>query len=86
MGTVEAKGRRIYPEKPSYFFPYGVCWKMGLKIKLNIDPPVSGTIISVNHQGNLNVRYEGNQHTENTHPAKLISYYNKKGKLLKEFK
>ncbi len=33
MGTVEAKGRRIYPEKPSYFFPYGVCWKMGLKIK-----------------------------------------------------
>lgn len=69
--------------KKKYEIPF---LKMGLKIKLNIDPPVSGTIISVNHQGNLNVRYEGNQHTENTHPAKLISYYNKKGKLLKEFK
>lgn len=59
---------------------------VGMKVRLNIEPFEIGVIISANQKGNLNVRFEGNNHTENTHPTKAITYFNKQNQEIKTFK
>jgi hypothetical protein len=60
--------------KNKYNLPF---LKVGMKVRLNIEPFEVGVIVSANQKGNLNVRYNGNSHFENTHPTKAITYFNK---------
>jgi len=69
--------------KKTYNLPF---LKVGMKVRLNIEPFEIGHIVSANEKGNLNVRYKGNTHFENTHPTKLITYFNKQNKEIKTFK
>ena len=69
--------------KKTYNLPF---LTVGMKVRLNIEPFEIGVIISANQDGNLNVRYHGKSHFENTHPTKSITYFNKQNQEIKTFK
>lgn len=60
--------------------------KSGMKVELNYSGKVKrGIITGANESGNLNIRFEGNKHSDNCHPRWAIKYFDSEGNVLSEF-
>jgi len=60
--------------------------KRGMKVELNYSGKTkSGVITGGNTSGNINVRFEGNNYSENVHPRWAIKYFDKMGNVIAEF-
>ena len=60
--------------------------KRGMKVELNYGGETKkGVITGGNSSGNINVRFDGNKHSDNCHPTWAITYFDSDGNTLAEF-
>ncbi len=60
--------------------------KRGMKVEVNYAGKTkTGVITGANDSGNLNVRFNGNKHSDNCHPRWAIKYFDSEGNTLAEF-
>jgi hypothetical protein len=60
--------------------------RIGMKVELNYSgKTIKGVITGGNSSGNLNVRFEGEKHSDNCHPTWAIKYFDDDGKVIAEY-
>lgn len=59
--------------------------KRGMRVK-DIYRNIEGRIAGANSSCNLNVIFDGYNHSENCHPRWMMQYFDKNGTLIKEYK
>lgn len=58
--------------------------KRGMRVEYTYNGK-KGVITGGNSSGNINVRFDGQKHSENCHPRWKMIYFDKNGDLIKEF-
>jgi hypothetical protein len=59
--------------------------KKGMRVE-QTEMKQSGVIVGGNRSGNIDVKFDGNKHTDNCHPTYMMKYFDDNGNVIKEYK